>query len=223
MMSPMAYKVPDLRYPYDALEPHISAEIMRLHHDKHHQAYVDEANAVIVGTQWEDVRPKVMLTRLHELPDELRDVVRNNCGGQYNHCMLWRSLSPAGGGPPPEGELARAIDDAFGSWEACRDELRRAALGVFGSGWAWLAHDGERLVVCATANQDNPIADGVTPLLGIDVWEHAYYLQYAHRRADYVDAFFEVVDWETVQERYAEAPATGRDQPAVGSGAPSSV
>ena len=207
MCATMAYKVPDLRYPYDALEPHISAEIMRFHHDKHHQAYVDKANAALAGTQWEDVRPKEMLKRLDELPADLRDVVRNNAGGQYNHCMFWRSMAPGGGGEPdPNGRLAAAIVDAFGSVDACLDTLKQAAMSVFGSGWAWLAFDGYRVLIVTTSNQDNPISDGLEPLLGLDVWEHAYYLQYENRRADYVDAWMNVIDWATVEERFAEAP-----------------
>jgi Fe-Mn family superoxide dismutase len=201
----MAYEVPDLPYDYDALEPHIDEETMRVHHDKHHQAYVDKANAALAGTQWEDVRPKEMLTRLDELPDDLRAVVRNNAGGHYNHCMLWRSMTPRGGGEP-DGKLAQAIKDAFGSFRVLKDTMKQAALSQFGSGWAWLVHDGTRVLIVTTCNQDNPISDGLTPLLGVDVWEHAYYLDYENRRADYVEAWFEVVDWETVAERFADAP-----------------
>ncbi len=199
----MAYKVPDLKYPYDALEPHIDEATMRLHHDKHHQAYVDKANAALAGTQWEDVRPKEMLVRLDELPDDLRTTVRNNAGGQYNHCMLWRSLSPDGGGEPT-GALADAISEAFGSFENLKAELKDAGVNQFGSGWAWLVHDNSGLAVVSTPNQDNPITNGITPLLGVDVWEHAYYLRYQNRRPDYIDAFFNVVDWAIVAERYAE-------------------
>jgi len=201
----MAYKVPALSYDYDGLEPHIGEETMRLHHDRHHQAYVDKANAALAGTEWEDVRPKEMLTRLDELPEELRDVVRNNAGGQYNHCMLWRSMSPEGGGEP-EGRLLQAIKDSFDTFGRFQETLTEAGLSVFGSGWAWLVFDGKRVFVVTTTNQDNPISDGLTPLLGLDVWEHAYYLTYESRRADYIEAFFEVVDWETVAERFVEAP-----------------
>jgi len=201
----MAYKVPDLPYPYDALEPHISEETMRFHHDKHHQAYVDKANAALAGTEWEDVRPKEILTRLNELPDELRDVVRNNAGGQYNHCMFWRSMSPDGGGEP-EGKLAHAIKDTFDTFARFKETLTAAALSVFGSGWAWLVFDGKRVFIVTTTNQDNPVSDGLTPLLGLDVWEHAYYLTYENRRPDYIEAFFNVIDWDAVAERFAEAP-----------------
>ncbi len=202
----MAYKVPDLCYAYDALEPHIDEQTMRLHHDRHHQAYVDKANAALADTAWEDVRPREILTRLDELPAELRGTVRDNAGGQYNHCMLWRSMSPHGGGEP-DGELGKAITAAFGSFEAFRAELKQAGVARFGSGYAWLVHDGSRLAVVSTPNQDNPISDGQTPLLGLDVWEHAYYLRYQNRRPDYIDAWFDTIDWEVVAERYAEAPA----------------
>ena len=198
----MAYRVPELRYPYDALEPHIDEATMRLHHDKHHQAYVDKANAALQGTEWEDVRPRDMLTRLDELPDELRTTVRNNAGGQYNHCMLWRSMSPDGGGDP-SGELGAAVAAAFGSPDELRGQLREAGVNRFGSGWAWLVHDGSGLAITSTPNQDNPVTDGLTPLLGLDVWEHAYYLGYQNRRPDYIDAWFNTIDWETVAERYA--------------------
>ncbi len=201
----MAYKVPDLRYAYDALEPHISAETMRFHHDKHHQAYVDKANAVLVGTEWEDVRPKELLTRLDELPDDIRETVRNNAGGQYNHCMFWRSMSPDGGGEPG-GNLMHAIKDSFDSFARFRETMVEAGLSIFGSGWAWLVFDGKRAFIVTTTNQDNPITDGLEPLLGLDVWEHAYYLDYENRRAEYIEAWFNVVDWTTVEERFAQAP-----------------
>jgi superoxide dismutase, Fe-Mn family len=199
----MAYKVPDLPYPYDALEPHIGEATMRVHHDKHHQAYVDKANAALAGTQWEDVRPREILTRLAELPDELRPTVRNNAGGQYNHCMFWRSMTPGGGGEPA-GDLGEALTFTFGSFEEFKSKLKDAGVNRFGSGWAWLVHDGSGLTIVSTANQDNPVTDGQAPLLGVDVWEHAYYLDYQNRRPDYIESWFNVIDWETVAERYAE-------------------
>ncbi|MDQ3768257.1 MAG: superoxide dismutase [Actinomycetota bacterium] len=199
----MAYKVPDLPYAYDALAPHIDEATMRVHHDKHHQTYVDKANAALAGTEWEDVRPREMLTRLDELPDDLRDTVRNNAGGQYNHCMFWRSMSPAAGGDP-DGALGEAITAAFGSADELRSLLKAAGVERFGSGWAWLVHDGSSLAITSTANQDNPITDGQRPLLGLDVWEHAYYLGYQNRRPDYIDAWFNVVNWQTVAERFAD-------------------
>ncbi len=199
----MAYKVPDLPYAYDALEPHIDEATMRAHHDKHHQAYVDKANAALADTEWEGVRPREILTQLDELSDDLRDTVRNNAGGQYNHCMFWRSMSPDGGGEP-DGALGEAITAAFGSADELKSLLKTAGVNRFGSGWAWLVHDGSGLVVVSTPNQDNPITGGQTPLLGLDVWEHAYYLGYQNRRPDYIDAWFNVVNWQTVAERFAD-------------------
>lgn len=201
----MAYKVPDLPYAYDALEPYISEETMRVHHDEHHQAYVDNANAALAGTEWEDVRPKEILTRLDELPDDLRETVRNNAGGQYNHCMFWRSMTPEGGGQP-EGKLMHSIKDTFDTFGRFKETMKEAGLSQFGSGWAWLVFDGKRVFIVTTSNQDNPITDGLTPLLGLDVWEHAYYLTYQDRRGDYIDAWFNVINWETVAERFADAP-----------------
>jgi len=198
----MAHKVPDLPYAFDALEPHIDEATMRVHHDKHHQAYVDKANAALAGTEWEDVKPKELLTRLDELPEELRGPVRNNAGGHYNHCMFWRSMSPDGGGEPT-GDVGEAITAAFGSYSDFKSKLKEAGIARFGSGWAWLVHDGSGLTITSTANQDNPISDGHTPLLGVDVWEHAYYLGYQNRRPDYIDAWFNTINWETVSERHA--------------------
>jgi len=199
----MAYQVPDLPYPYDALEPHIDEATMRVHHDKHHQAYVDKANAALEGTEWEGVAPREILTRLDELPDEIRTTVRNNAGGQYNHCMFWRSMKPDGGGEP-SGDLAEAISAAFGSFEDFKSKLKDAGVTRFGSGYAWLVHDGSGLAIVSTPNQDNPVTDGQTPLLGLDVWEHAYYLGYQNRRPDYIDAWFNTINWETVAERHAD-------------------
>jgi superoxide dismutase, Fe-Mn family len=201
----MAYNVPDLPYAYDALEPHISQETMRIHHDKHHQAYVDKANGALAGTQWENLPTEELLTRLDELPDDLRDTVRNNAGGHYNHCMFWRSMSPDGGGEPA-GKLAHSIKDTFDTFGRFKDTMKEAGLSTFGSGWAWLVFDAKRVFIVTTTNQDNPITDGLTPLLGLDVWEHAYYLTYENRRADYIDAWFNVIDWNAVAERFAEAP-----------------
>jgi Fe-Mn family superoxide dismutase len=205
MMWAMPFSVPDLPYPYDALEPHISEETMRFHHDKHHQAYVDKANAALDGTPFEETKPKVLLTSLDELPEELRDPVRNNVGGHYNHCMYWRSMKPDGGGQPG-GKLLGAIKGAFGNFKVFKDTMRAAAMSQFGSGWAWLVDDGTRVFIVTTTDQDNPISDGLTPLVGIDVWEHAYYLQYENRRAEYVDAWLNVVDWVVVEERYDAVP-----------------
>jgi len=201
----MAYELFDLNYAYDALEPHISEATMRVHHDKHHQAYVDKANAALAGTEWEDVKPMKLLTRLDELPADIRDTVRNNAGGYYNHNIFFRSMSPDGGGEP-DGRLARAIKETFKTFALFKETMEAAAMSTFGSGWAWLVHDGSRVLIVTTTNQDNPISDGLTPLLGVDVWEHAYYLDYENRRAEYIEAWFAVVDWNVVAKRYADAP-----------------
>ena len=201
----MAYELFDLNYAYDALEPHISEATMRVHHDKHHQAYVDKANAALAGTEWEDVKPMKLLTRLDELPADIRDTVRNNAGGYYNHNIFFRSMSPNGGGEP-DGRLARAIKETFKTFALFKETMEAAAMSTFGSGWAWLVHDGSRVLIVTTTNQDNPISDGLTPLLGVDVWEHAYYLDYENRRAEYIEAWFAVVDWNVVAKRYADAP-----------------
>jgi len=201
----MAYELFDLNYAYDALEPHISEATMRVHHDKHHQAYIDKANAALAGTEWEDVKPMKLLTRLDELPADIRDTVRNNAGGYYNHNIFFRSMSPDGGGEP-DGRLARAIKETFKTFALFKETMEAAAMSTFGSGWAWLVHDGSRVLIVTTTNQDNPISDGLTPLLGVDVWEHAYYLDYENRRAEYIEAWFAVVDWDVVAKRYADAP-----------------
>ena len=200
----MAYELFDLNYAYDALEPHISEATMRVHHDKHHQAYVDKANAALAGTEWEDVKPMKLLTRLDELPADIRDTVRNNAGGYYNHNIFFRSMSPNGGGEP-DGRLARAIKETFKTFALFKETMEAAAMSTFGSGWAWLVHDGSRVLIVTTTNQDNPISDGLTPLLGVDVWEHAYYLKYQNKRPDYIDAWWNVVDWSKVAERYSAA------------------
>jgi Fe-Mn family superoxide dismutase len=203
----MAYTVPDLPYPYEALEPHISAETMRFHHDKHHQTYVDKANAALAGTGLEDAPPREVLTRLTELPPDKRDAITNNVGGHYNHTLFWESMTPGGATKPArDGKLAAAIRETFGSFAGCTETIKAAALSQFGSGWAWLVSDGYRVLIVTTSNQDCPISDDLEPLLGIDVWEHAYYLDYENRRADYVDAWLNVVNWDVVEQRYADAP-----------------
>jgi|GEM_PF-154335 len=205
MMCAMAFSVPDLPYAYDALEPHISEETMRFHHDKHHQAYVDKANAALDGTQWENSRAEDLLAELDELPDELRDGVRNNVGGHVNHTMYWASMT-AGGGGQPGGRLLGAIKGAYGNFKVFKDTLRGAAMSVFGSGWAWLVDDGTRVFIVTTTNQDSPWSDGLTPLAGIDLWEHAYYLDQENRRADHIEAWLNVVDWAAVEARYDAVP-----------------
>jgi len=200
----MAYEVPDLPYGYDALEPHIDEATMRVHHDKHHQAYVDKANAALEGTEFADSDVEDVLKNLGSLPADKQGPVRNNAGGHYNHSLFWQMMSPDGGGAP-SGDLAAAIDSAFGSFDAFKDDFKAGGIGQFGSGWVWLVHDGGGLAVTSTANQDSPVSDGKTALLGADVWEHAYYLKYQNKRPDYLDAFWNVVNWDLVAERFAAA------------------
>jgi superoxide dismutase, Fe-Mn family len=200
----MAYEVPPLPYDYAALEPHIDEQTMRLHHDKHHQAYVDKANGALDGTEHEGKPIEEVVANLDALPDNIRGVVRNNGGGHLNHSMFWESMSPDGGGEP-SGDLASAIGDAFGSFDAFKEQFEAAGVGQFGSGWAWLVVDGGALKVTSSANQDNPVTNGHTPLLGNDVWEHAYYLKYNNRRPEYLKAWWNVVDWSKVAERFAAA------------------
>jgi superoxide dismutase, Fe-Mn family len=198
----MAYEVPPLPYPYDAREPHIDEATMRLHHDKHHQAYVDKANGALEGTDLEGKPIEQVLADLNQVPDGKRGVVRNNGGGHYNHTLFWDIMGPDGGGEP-DGALREAIDGAFGSFDDFKAKIKEAGVGQFGSGWAWLVHDGSGLAVVATPNQDTPLSQGQTPLLGVDVWEHAYYLKYQNKRPDYIDAWWNVVDWSKVAQRYS--------------------
>jgi superoxide dismutase, Fe-Mn family len=200
----MAYEVPDLPYDYDALEPHIDEATMRVHHDKHHQAYVDKANAALEGTEWADKPVEDVLKSLSDLPEDKQGPVRNNAGGHHNHSLFWESMSADGGGEP-SGDLGDAINEAFGSFEVFKTKVNDAGVARFGSGWAWLVHDGSGLKVTSTANQDSPLSEGQTPLLGVDVWEHAYYLKYQNKRPDYLAAWWNTVNWEKVAERYSAA------------------
>ena len=200
----MSYEVPPLPYDYAALEPHIDEQTMRLHHDKHHQAYVDKANGALDGTEHEGKPIEEVIANLSSLPDDIKGVVRNNGGGHLNHSLFWESMSPDGGGEP-SGDLASAIDDAFGSFDAFKEQFEAAGVNQFGSGWAWLVADGGALKATSSANQDNPVTNGQTPLLGNDVWEHAYYLKYNNRRPEYLKAWWNVVDWGKVAERFAAA------------------
>ncbi|HKH32198.1 MAG TPA: superoxide dismutase [Gaiellaceae bacterium] len=193
----MPFQVPELPYDYAALEPHIDEQTMRLHHDKHHQAYVDKANTALEGTEWADASVEEVLTNLNNLPDDKRTVVRNNAGGHVNHTLFWEIMAPDGGGEP-EGRLA----DAIGDFERFQEALATAAVNQFGSGWAWLVKDGSSVAVVSTPNQDSPLLQGKTPLLGVDVWEHAYYLKYQNRRPDYVAAWWNVVNWREVARRF---------------------
>jgi Fe-Mn family superoxide dismutase len=201
----MAYELPDLPYPYDALEPHIDEQTMRIHHDKHHQAYIDKVNAALEGTEWEDRPIEYVLGALLDIvPEEKQSVVRNNGGGHANHSLFWELMSPDGGGEP-SGDLGAAIDGVFGSFADLKTAVNQGGVNRFGSGWTWLVHDGTGLAVYSTANQDSPYLNDDFPILGIDVWEHAYYLKYQNRRPDYLEAWWNVVNWDAVGDRYAEA------------------
>jgi superoxide dismutase, Fe-Mn family len=200
----VAYEVPPLPYDYNALEPTIDEETMHLHHDKHHQAYVTNANAALEGTDWADTPVEEVLQVLDAIPEDKRAAVRNNAGGHYNHSLFWEWMAPNAGGEP-DGALRAAIESAFGSVDDFKAKFKDAGVKRFGSGWAWLVHDGSGLAIVSTANQDNPISDGKTPLLGVDVWEHAYYLKYQNRRPDYLDAWWNVVNWPKVAEGFEAA------------------
>jgi superoxide dismutase, Fe-Mn family len=200
----MAYEVPPLPYDYNALEPHVDEQTMRIHHDKHHQAYVDKVNAALEGSEHADKPIEDVIANLDAIPEDKRMAVRNNGGGHINHTLFWESMSPNGGGAP-DGELGQAIDSAFGSFDAFKEQFETAGVNRFGSGWAWLVLDGGQLAVTSTPNQDSPLSEGKTPLLGNDVWEHAYYLKYQNKRPDYLKAWWNVVDWSKVAERYAAA------------------
>ncbi|PCJ65957.1 MAG: superoxide dismutase [Bacteroidetes bacterium] len=198
----MSFELPQLPYAYDALEPHIDARTMEIHHGKHHNGYTNNLNNAIAGTDLEGKSIEDILANL----DMSNNAVRNNGGGYYNHCQFWTAMSPNGGGNP-SGELASAIDTAFGSFDEFKAQFSKAAGTRFGSGWAWLCVKDGKLEVCSSANQDNPLMPGIgcggSPILGLDVWEHAYYLNYQNRRPDYVSAFFNVINWDEVATRFA--------------------
>ena len=198
----MAFEVPPLRYDYGALAPTIDEQTMRLHHDKHHQAYVDNANAALQGTELEGRSVEQVLLELDLLPEDKQTAVRNNAGGHANHSLFWQIMSPDGGGEP-EGGLRAAIEDTFESVDALKQQMTEAGVKRFGSGWSWLVYDGTGLAVYSTANQDSPMLTNYddVPLLGIDVWEHAYYLKYQNRRPDYVDAWWNVINWTEINKR----------------------
>jgi Fe-Mn family superoxide dismutase len=200
----MAFELPPLPYDYAALEPHIDEQTMRIHHDKHHQAYVDNANKALEGTKWADSSVESVLADLDALPEDIRTAVRNNAGGHANHTLFWEIMSPDGGGEP-DGNLRAAIDDVFGSVEELKAIVNDHGVKRFGSGWTWLVHDGTGLAVRSTPNQDSPLLDSDDPLLGIDVWEHAYYLSYQNRRPDYLEAWWNVVNWTEVARRFDQA------------------
>jgi Fe-Mn family superoxide dismutase len=200
----MPFELPDLPYAYDALEPHIDAETMRIHHDLHHKAYVDNANAALAGTELADRPVESVLTNLEVLPADKQAAVRNNAGGHANHSLFWQIMAPGGGGEP-SGDLAKAIDDTFEGFDKLKAAVIDGGVKRFGSGWSWLVWDGTALSVYSTANQDSPVLQGDVPLLGIDVWEHAYYLKYQNKRPAYLEAWWNVVNWDDVARRYAEA------------------
>jgi len=202
----MAFVLPDLPYAYDALEPHIDAETMRIHHDLHHGAYVTNANAALEGTEWADASIETVLSSVDAMPEDKRTAVRNNAGGHANHSMFWQIMGPDGGGEPG-GALRSAIEDTFGSFDELKTSINDGGVKRFGSGWTWLVWDGTGLSLYSTANQDSPIMQSDFPILGIDVWEHAYYLTYQNRRPEYLGAWWNVVDWAAVGSRFDAATA----------------
>ena len=202
----MAFELPPLPYDYDALEPHIDEETMRVHHDKHHQAYVDNANKALDGTPLADKPVEHVLTNLDVLPDDVQGAVRNNAGGHANHSLFWEIMGPDSGGEPT-GELAAAINDLWGSFDDLKKAINDGGVKRFGSGWTWLVHDGTGLSLYSTPNQDSPLLNDDVPILGIDVWEHAYYLKYQNKRPDYLEAWWNVVNWDAVTKRFEQAVA----------------
>lgn len=197
----MAYTLPALPYAFAALEPHIDARTMEIHHGKHHQAYITNVNNAIAGTPFENKSVEELISKLSDVPENIRAVVRNNGGGHANHTMFWAIMGPGAGGAP-SGELAAAINASFGTFDAFKEAFAKAGVGRFGSGWAWLVHDKGKLTIESTPNQDSPVMEGRTPILGLDVWEHAYYLNYQNRRPDYIAAWWNVVNWAEVAKRF---------------------
>jgi Fe-Mn family superoxide dismutase len=202
----MAYELPPLPYPFNALEPHIDAKTMEIHHDKHHQAYITNANKALEGHPDLAAKPvDELLADLSKVPESIRTVIRNNAGGHSNHTFFWKIIGPNAGGSP-KGKLAEAINSTFGSFDQFKGELEKAGLGRFGSGWAWLVVNKEgKLQITSTANQDSPVSEGLTPVIGVDVWEHAYYLLYQNRRPDYLKAWWNVVNWDQAEKNFQAA------------------
>ena len=199
----MSYKLPDLPYAYDALEPYIDAKTMEIHHSKHHQAYITKVNAALEGSSFGNTSIDELCTKLSDLPENIQGAVRNNGGGHFNHSLFWSILSPKNESSEPSVELNNAINNSFGSMESFKEEFSNTAATRFGSGWAWLIkEDDGSLTISSTANQDNPLMEGKTPILGLDVWEHAYYLNYQNRRPDYINAFFNIINWDAVSTLY---------------------
>ena len=204
----MAYSLPALPYAYDALEPNIDAKTMEIHHSKHHQTYINNINGAIAGTEWEKLSVEDLVAKVNEVPTDLKNMVINNAGGHANHSLFWTVMSPQGGGQPT-GAVAKAIDEQLGGFNTFKEAFTKAAISRFGSGWAWLSVTPEHnLIVESSANQDSPLMHGHTPILGLDVWEHAYYLKYQNRRPEYINAFYNVVDWDEVNRRYHAALQT---------------
>jgi len=203
------FTLPKLPYAYDALEPHIDAKTMEIHHTKHHQTYIDKLNAAVEGTEWAEMSVEELVSSLKKVPEDKRTAVRNHGGGHANHSLFWTVIGPNGGGEPT-GEVADAINSAFGDFATFKTKFSDAAKNQFGSGWAWLVIDpstgsGGKLKIESSGNQDSPLSDGKTPILGLDVWEHAYYLKYQNKRPDYVEAFWNLVNWDEVAKHYATA------------------
>jgi Fe-Mn family superoxide dismutase len=201
----MAFQLPDLPYPHNALEPHIDAQTMEIHHGKHHNTYVTNLNNAVQGTEFENMDIEELIKNLDRVPEDKRTAVRNNGGGHANHSLFWKIMGPNGGGEPT-GAIAEAINSTFGSFEELKNKINAAGAGRFGSGWAWLTVDSNGVLqVESTPNQDSPLMEGRTPVLGVDVWEHAYYLKYQNRRPDYLAAWWNTVNWDAVNEQYAKA------------------
>ncbi len=201
----MVFEVPKLRYDYNALEPYIDEKTMRIHHDKHHAAYVDKLNSALEGNaEFRHKTIEALLTDLNAVPEAIRAAVRNHGGGHYNHTLFWEMMAPKAGGKP-SGEVALAIEKDLGGFDAFKEKFKNSGLNQFGSGWAWLVVSKGKLEVISTPNQDNPISQGKVPILGVDVWEHAYYLKYQNKRAEYLDQFFNVINWKNVEELYLKA------------------
>ena len=201
----MAYTLPALPYAYDALEPYVDTKTMEIHHSKHHQTYINNINAAIEGTEWEKLDIESLVSRINDVPEQLKNTVINNAGGHANHSLFWTIMSPNGGGNPI-GQVSLAIEQELGGFDAFKEAFTKAAISRFGSGWAWLCvTPDKKLVVESSANQDSPLMHGNTPILALDVWEHAYYLQYQNRRPEYIAAFYAVIDWQEVNRRYLNA------------------
>ncbi len=202
----MTFTLPELPYAYDALEPYIDAKTMEIHHTKHHQGYINNANKALEGTAWADTSAEEILKNLNDIPENIRTTVRNNVGGYLNHALFWQILAPAGTGGQPSADLTKAIDEVFGSFDSFKDQFSQAAATRFGSGWAWMGFDEHgKLHVGSTPNQDAPVIFGHTPILGLDVWEHAYYLHYQNRRPEYIANFWNIVNWNKVNELFDNA------------------